>query len=169
MQSRNIRSSLCVRGTSSRRNMPHLSLSGITAMLARKWVDEAAGLHLSLSHFCPSRPSLLFLSFLSLNLANPFSPYSIQKRPEPQICPKFVPTIVFRGSNQQDPNFSKICRKIEICPEIVVLQFYDKFLRNLGPPDLNPENNRREKFWTNLGFRAFLNAVRGRKVRKNCT
>ena len=28
-------------------------------------------------------------------LANPFSPYSIQKRPKPQICPKFVPAIVF--------------------------------------------------------------------------
>ena len=25
--------------------------------------------------------------------ANPFSPYSIQKRPEPQICPKFVPRL----------------------------------------------------------------------------
>ena len=28
-------------------------------------------------------------------VAQPFSPYSIQKRPEPQICPKFVPAIVW--------------------------------------------------------------------------
>ena len=54
-------------------------------------------------------------------LANPFSPYSIQKRPEPQISRKFVPTIVFRGSNQGDPNLSKICRKFE------KRQFPDKF------------------------------------------
>ena len=46
-------------------------------------------------------------------VANPFSPYSIQKRSEPQICPKFVPTIVFRGSNQGNPNLSKICRKFD--------------------------------------------------------
>ena len=26
-----------------------------------------------------------------------FSPYNIQKRPEPQICPKFVPVIIFWG------------------------------------------------------------------------
>ena len=53
----------------------------------------------------------LFLS--QNNLAKPFSPYSIQKRPKPQICPKFVPTIVFRSSNHGDPNLSKICRNIE--------------------------------------------------------
>ena len=44
-------------------------------------------------------------------LANPFSPYSIQKRPEPQICPKFVPTIDFGGSN----------RGTEICQTFVKL------------------------------------------------
>ena len=27
------------------------------------------------------------------------------------------------------------------------------------------KNNRRDKFWTDLGFGAFMNAVRGRKVR----
>ena len=35
-------------------------------------------------------------------LVNPLSPYSIQKRPEPQICPKFVSAIVFEGSSQGD-------------------------------------------------------------------
>ena len=44
-------------------------------------------------------------------VANPFSPYSIQKRPEPQICPKFVPIIVFRGSNQGGPEIVKNLKK----------------------------------------------------------
>ena len=33
-------------------------------------------------------------------IANPFPPYSLQKRPKPQICPKFVPAIVLGGSSQ---------------------------------------------------------------------
>ena len=36
-------------------------------------------------------------------------------------------------------------------------------LTNLGPPDC--ENNRRDRFWRNLGLGAFLNAVRGRSFR----
>ena len=92
---------------------------------------------------------------MSEQVSFPPAPYSIQKCPERQICPKFGPTIVFRGSNQGGPNLSKICRKIEICPEIVVFQFFDKFLTNLPPPPPpigTPKNNRRGKFWTNLGF-----------------
>ena len=46
-------------------------------------------------------------------VANPSAPCGIQKRPETPICPKFVPTIVFRGSGQGGPNLSKTCRKIE--------------------------------------------------------
>ena len=105
-------------------------------------------------------------SALRVRVANPLSPY-IQKRPEPQICPKFVPTIVFRGSNQGDPNLSKICRKFQ------KRQFPDKFSNfrqifetNLGSPIGTPKYNRRDKLWTNLGFGAFLNAVRGKRVHK---
>ena len=47
------------------------------------------------------------------SVANPPAPDSIRKCPEPQICPKFVPTIVFRGSNQGNPNLSKICRNLK--------------------------------------------------------
>ena len=39
-----------------------------------------------------------------------FSPYSIQKRPEPQICPKFVPAIVFGGPSQGVKNLQKIVK-----------------------------------------------------------
>ena len=35
-------------------------------------------------------------------LANPLSPDSIPKRPEPQICPKVVSAIVFEGSSRGD-------------------------------------------------------------------
>ena len=36
------------------------------------------------------------------SIANPFPPYSLQKRQKPQICPKFVPAIVLGGSSQGD-------------------------------------------------------------------
>ena len=45
-------------------------------------------------------------------VANPFLLYSFQKRPEPQICPKFVPAIVFGVSSQGDWNVSKICKRL---------------------------------------------------------
>ena len=61
--------------------------------------------------------------------AKPFSPYSIQKCPEPQICPKFVPAIVFGGSSQGIKNMKKI---VNICLKITV---FDKFLTPwLEPP-----------------------------------
>ena len=48
------------------------------------------------------------LLILTPKLANPFSPYSIQKRPKPQICPKFVPAIVFGGFQSGGLKFGKI-------------------------------------------------------------
>ena len=41
------------------------------------------------------------------SVANPFSPYSIQKRPEPQICPKFMPTIVFSEFQSVGPQIRR--------------------------------------------------------------
>ena len=46
-------------------------------------------------------------------IANPFSPYSIQKCPEPRICSKFVPAIVFGGSSQGGLKFVKNLLKFE--------------------------------------------------------
>ena len=67
--------------------------------------------------------------------ANPPAPYSIQKCPEPQICQKFAPTIVFRGSNKGDPNLSKICRKF-----VWKLQFskFSTYFDKFGSPLLEP-------------------------------
>ena len=105
------------------------------------------------------------IPYCALGIANPFSPYSIQKRPEPQICPKFVPTIVFRSSNQGDPKLSKICRKfsLKICPEIVVFQFLKNFWQIWVPLIVTPKNNRRDKFWTNLGFGGVFECCKGKK------
>ena len=102
-------------------------------------------------------------------LANPPAPCSIHKCPEPQICPKFVPTIVFRGSNPGGPNLSKICRIMKKlsgnCRFSMFRQMFDKF----WSPGLQPwKTIVRDKFWTNLGFGPFFNAVRGRGVRKVC-
>ena len=107
-----------------------------------------------------SRPALDFY------LANPSAPYSIQKCPELQLCPKFVPTFVFHASNQGG---AKICQKfvekLKICPETVVYNFSTNFDKFWPPLIGSNKNKRRDKFWTNLGFGAFLNAVRGRRVR----
>ena len=74
-----------------------------------------------------------------INVAKPFSPFnSIQKRPEPQICPKFVPAIVFGGS----------VRGSKSCEEFV-------------------KNGNFRQILTNLGFGAFLNAVEGGKRLRN--
>ena len=56
---------------------------------------------------------LAFVANGNSRVANPFSPYKVfpltafKKRPETQICPKFIPTIVFWGSIRRDPNLSK--------------------------------------------------------------
>ena len=88
--------------------------------------------------------------------ANPPAPYSMQKCPEPEICPKFVRTIVFRDSNQGDPNLSKNCEILKLCQFPDKFQIFDKFLANfwqIWVPLIGiPKNNRRDKFWTNLGF-----------------
>ena len=76
----------------------------------------------------PNSPFVLFhpqsgpcLTPKTLPLRTLFPLTAFKKCPEPQICPKFVPTIVFRGSNQGDKNLSKNCRKFE------KRQFPDKF------------------------------------------
>ena len=44
---------------------------------------------------------------------NPFSPYSIQKRPEPQICPERVPAIVFWGFQSGGQKVVKNCQNLK--------------------------------------------------------
>ena len=56
-------------------------------------------------------------------------------------------------------NLSKIVRKLPFLSQIS-----DKFFQISVPLTGTPQNNRWDKFWTNLGFRAFLKAVRGKRV-----
>ena len=63
-------------------------------------------------------------------VANPFSPYSIQKRPEPQICPKFVPTIIFGGGSLGDWKLSKF---VKICSKMTVFQILTNLWQILVP------------------------------------
>ena len=99
-------------------------------------------------------------------LANPFPPYSFQKRPEPQICPKFVPAIVFGGSSQGDWNLSKICQNLS--ENYRFFSNFDKFLTNSSPPDWNPPKQSPGQILDKFGVRgAFLKAVRGKRVRNS--
>ena len=70
---------------------------------------------------------------------NPFPRlYSLQKRPKPQICPKFVPAIVFGGSSQ----VTEICEK-----SVKILKYgnfrtnFDKFFQISVPLTGTPKNN----------------------------
>ena len=98
----------------------------------------------SMSNFSIFRPECV---------ANPPAPYSIQKCPEPQICQKFVPAIVFQGSTQGDPNLSKICRKFE---KLSGNCRFSNFRQIWVPLIGTPKNNRRHKFLTNFLVNLFL-------------
>ena len=84
--------------------------------------------------------------------------YSIQTRPKPQnlskICPVDcfwrVPVIVLEGSSQGDWNLSKVCQHLK-------MTISRQILTNLFSPILpgTLKNNRRDKFWTHLGFGRF--------------
>ena len=90
-----------------------------------------------------------------LVLRNPFPP---------QICPKFVPAIFWgfqSGGPKSVENLSKFEKKVILRQ---ILPNFHKFLILAA----TPKNNRWDKFWTNLGFGAFLNAVRGKGFRKPC-
>ena len=93
----------------------------------------------------------------------PFSPFSIQKHPEPQICPKFVPAIVFGGSSPGDWKLSKICKNLK---NDTFGQILTNFWQISVPRTGTPKKNRCDKFCTNLGVGVLLNAVRGKRVRK---
>ena len=73
-------------------------------------------------------------------------------------CAK-VPTIVFRASG--GPKFVKNLPKIESNDFQTDFSKFRQFFGKFGSPRVeSPKNNRRDiYFWTNLGFRVFLNAV----------
>ena len=84
--------------------------------------------------FATPRQLVISNHALETMVVNPFPPYSLQKRPKPQICPKFVPAIVFGGSRPGDWNLEKF---VKICPKITVFQISTNFSK-FQPPGLEP-------------------------------
>ena len=50
------------------------------------------------------------------------------------------------------------CQKLAKFEKRYMFSSFDKCFKHFSPPDWNPKNNRRDKFWINLGFGVFLNA-----------
>ena len=72
--------------------------------LKGKIVSEFFTLFRKFSHIFRSCPRTFPFK---TKVANPPAPYSIQKCPEPQVCQKFVPTIVFSGFQSGGPKYVK--------------------------------------------------------------
>ena len=100
----------------------------------------------------------------------PSGPLQHSKMPRTPNLSKMCPDDRFSGFQSFVNNLSKISRKIDNLSGNYVFffpfHFFDKFLAIWAPLIGSPKNNRRDNFLTNLGFGAFLNAVRGRRVRK---
>ena len=91
----------------------------------------------------------------------PSSPLQHSKKPRTPNLSKNCPNDCFSGFQSKGPKFVK---KGHFPANFFKLS--GQFLTNLVPLIRTPKNNRRDKFWTNLGFGAFSNAVRGRRARK---
>ena len=93
----------------------------------------------------------------------PFFPLQHSKRPRTPICPKFVPTIFLGVPIKGAQSCQKFVEKLKICPEIVVFQFFDKFLTNLGPPDWNPEKQSSGQILDKFGVQGLFECCKGKK------
>ena len=56
----------------------------------------------------------------------------------------------------------KLAENSKFCPEIVVFQFFDKFLTNLGPPDWNPEKQSSGRILDKFGVRGVFECCKGK-------
>ena len=96
----------------------------------------------------------------------PFSPLQPSKTPETPNLSKICPSDCFGGFQSGGLKFGKICRQ-NLSENYLFRTNFDKFFQISVPLTGTPQNNRWDKFWTNLGFRAFLKAVRGKRVRNS--
>ena len=97
-------------------------------------------------------------SVLDLRTLFPLTAFKNARNPKfVQICPSDF----FRGFQSGGLKFGKICQNLKNGNFRTVLTKSSKF----QSPWLEPPKKRWKKFWTNLGFRAFLNAVRGKRAR----
>ena len=102
----------------------------------------------------------------SQTICEPFFPLQHSKTPRTPNLSKICPDDCFSGFPSGGRKFVQNLSKI--WKFVWKLSFF-KFLTNFGqiwvPLIITRKNNRRDKFLTNLGFRAFLSAVRGKRVR----
>ena len=88
-----------------------------------------------------------------IRFANPFPPYSLQKRPKPQICPKFVPAIVLGGSSQRDWNLEKF---VKIWKSVIFgFSTFDTFFQISVPLTGTPQTIAGTNFGQIWGFGRF--------------
>ena len=82
----------------------------------------------------------------------------------PNSSKTFVTMVVFRGSNQGDPNLSNICRKFEKKKDNFWTNFrqiFDKFLTNLSPPHWKPEKQSSGQTFDKFGVRGIFECCKG--------
>ena len=124
-------------------------------------------LHLSQVAFFRELSAISFKRFVKTATPNhwqfrpaTFSPLQPSKTPETPNLSKICPSDCFGGFQSGGLKFGKICQNLS---ENYRFSNFDKFFQISVPLTGTPQNNRWDKFWTNLGFRAFLKAVRGNK------
>ena len=106
-------------------------------------------------------------SFYSDKACKPSGPLQHLKMPRTPNLSKICPDDCFSGFQSGGPKFVKNLSKIwKTTISRQIFKFSTNFWQIWVPLIGTPKNNRRDKFLTNLGFGAFLNAVRGRRVRK---
>ena len=93
------------------------------------------------------------------NLRRPFTGFRKMLR-TPNVS-KICPDNGCRGSYYGDPNVSKISRKVR---ELSFSILGTNFRQIWAPLIRTPKNNRRDNFWTNFWFGAFLSAGSGRRI-----
>ena len=89
---------------------------------------------------------------LASGIENPFPPYSRQKRPKPQICPKFVPMLVLGGSSQGAWNLEKF---VKIWKTVIFGQILTNFSKFQAPWLEPPKTSIGTNFGQIWGFGRF--------------
>ena len=80
--------------------------------------------------------------------------------PETPNLSKICPSDCFGGFQSVGRKFEKICQNLS---ENCRFSNFDKFFQIFVPLTGTPKNHRWDKFWTNLGFRAFLEVAKRTK------
>ena len=100
-----------------------------------------------------------FNQFL-FRFANPFSPYSIQKRPKRQICPKFVPAIVFGGFQSGGLEFEKSCQNLK---NGNFQTNFDNFFQTFVPLTGTPQKQSLRQILDKFGVSGVFECCKGKK------